>query len=194
MRERSCGQVKRLVALICSLSGANAFVVSWSPAWQRARATAPSTPHARRAASACREAEALQKSVDKKMIKFFFQKKNCRKQQYLFTTLGHNIPRVLFPRPRPLEGDSLPRSWAHSGETYNWRAAAPILVVFVLTATCIMHRQDLTRPRTHTTPLLATTRHSHLPLYSRPPTPTPSNTSFLANILALGYAFASSCA
>jgi len=46
MRERSCGQVKRLVALICSLSGANAFVVSWSPAWQRARATATSTPHA----------------------------------------------------------------------------------------------------------------------------------------------------
>jgi len=30
----------------------------------------------------------------------------------------------------------------------------------------------------NTTPFHATTPHSHLPLYSHPPTPTPSNTSF----------------
>jgi len=35
----------------------------------------------------------------------------------------------------------------------------------------------------NTTPLHATTPHSHLPLYSQPPKPTPSNTSFFcANI------------
>jgi len=59
------------------------------------------------------------------------------------TTLGPNIPWVLF-RPRPLGGDSLPRSWARGGETYDLRAAAPTLFVFVLTATCAMRRQDLT--------------------------------------------------
>ena len=46
----------------------------------------------------------------------------------------------------------------------------------------------------NTTFLHATTPHSHLPLYSHPPTPTPSNTSFffLAKLLTLVYAFASS--
>jgi len=44
----------------------------------------------------------------------------------------------------------------------------------------------------NTTPLHATTPHSHLPLYSHPPKPTPSNTSFFAQILTLGFAFASS--
>jgi len=31
-----------------------------------------------------------------------------------------------------------------SGETYDWRAAAPTLGVFMLTATSTMRRQDLT--------------------------------------------------
>jgi len=40
------------------------------------------------------------------------------------TILGHNIPRVLFPRPRPLGGDSPSQSWARGGKTYDQRAAA----------------------------------------------------------------------
>ena len=83
------------------------------------------------------------------------------------TTLGYTIPRVLFPRPRPLVGDFPPRSWACGGETYNWRAAAPTLFVFVLTATCTMLRQD-------PTPGLAPSHHpciqSHFTPTSCPPT------------------------
>jgi len=66
------------------------------------------------------------------------RKKKERKEKNP-TTLGPNIPRVLF-RPRPLGGDSLPQC----GETYDLRAASPTLFVFVLTATCTRRRQDLT--------------------------------------------------
>jgi len=41
-------------------------------------------------------------------------------------------------------GGTPPRSWARSGETYNWCAAVPTLFVFVLTATRTILRQDLT--------------------------------------------------
>ena len=33
-------------------------------------------------------------------------------------TLDHNIPRVLFHRPRPLGGDSPPQSWARGVDSY----------------------------------------------------------------------------
>jgi len=65
------------------------------------------------------------------------------------TTLGPQTPRVLFPRSRPLGVDPPPRSWERGGETYDWRAAAPNLFVFVLTATCTMRRQNLTPGRAH---------------------------------------------
>ena len=57
-----------------------------------------------------------------------------------------------------------PPSWARGGDTYDWRAAAPTLFVFVLNATSSMLRQERphTRPNTLTTPLHATTLHSHL--------------------------------
>jgi len=42
-------------------------------------------------------------------------------------TLGPNILRFLFPRPRPLGGGSPPQSWARGGDTYSWSAAAPTL-------------------------------------------------------------------
>ena len=70
-------------------------------------------------------------------------------------------------------GGGLPsRSWARSGETYDWRAAAPTLFDFLLAATCTMLRQDLT-------PSLAPTQHNtfarnHTPL--PPPSVIPSPT------------------
>jgi len=66
-----------------------------------------------------------------------------------------------------LGGDSPPRSWARGGETYNWRAAAPNLLVFVITAPCTMFCQDLTTG-------LAPTQHPcmqpHYTPTSSPPT------------------------
>ena len=66
---------------------------------------------------------------------------------------------------------------------------------FVLAATCTMLRQDLTpglAPTQHNTLVC---NHTSLPppsVLPPPHTPTPSNTSFFANMLALDYAFASS--
>jgi len=84
------------------------------------------------------------------------------------TTLGPNIPCVLFPSWRPLGRKSPPRWWARGGDTYNWRAAAPTLFAFVLAGTCTMLRQDLT-------PSLSPTQHPcmqpHFTLTSSQPTP-----------------------
>jgi len=124
---------------------------------------------------------------------------------------------------RQLRGDSLPRSaaaklkiaikrprtrstaarqvsnaherGARTGETYDWRAAAPTLLSSCspLPAACSAKTSYPASHPHNTTPLHATTPHSHLPLYSHPPTPTPSNTPFFfAQLLTLGYAFASS--
>jgi len=43
-------------------------------------------------------------------------------------------------------GTSTPQSWARGGDTYDWRAAAPTLFVFL---PCSMLRRDLT-PASHT--------------------------------------------
>jgi len=85
------------------------------------------------------------------------------------TTLGPNIPRVLFPRPQPLGTDPPPRSWARGGDPYDWRTAAPTLFHFVLTAACSMLRQNLT-------PGLAPSQHPCTQPHS---TPTSSPPTFL---------------
>ena len=101
-------------------------------------------------------------------------------------------------------GTPPPQPWARGGNTYDWRATAPTLFVFLFTATCTMLHQDLI-------PGLALTQHStlarnntSLPSPSLLPHPClhhtsllsscrpPSNTSFFESILALGFAFASS--
>jgi len=93
-----------------------------------------------------------------------------------------------------------------SGCTQDWRAAAPTLFIFMLAATYIMLQQDLPpglpptqnpcMPQYFTptslpiTPLhliAISALHSHLQL-----THTLQHFIFFANILALGYAFASS--
>jgi len=81
-------------------------------------------------------------------------------------TLGPNVPRVLFHRPRPLGGDSPPQSWSRCGDTYDRRAAAQNLVDWVLglTVTFSMHRRDLT-------PILPPTQHHCL----QPPSTTHSH-------------------
>jgi hypothetical protein len=83
---------------------------------------------------------------------------------YYPRTQHHPCP---LSQARSLGGDSHPRSWVRGGKTYDWRAAAPILVVFVLTAICTMVRQDLT-------PGLAPTQHPcmqpHFTPTSSPPT------------------------
>jgi len=69
---------------------------------------------------------------------------------------------------------------ARTGETYDWRAAAPTLLSSCspLPAACSAKTSYPVSHPHNTTPLHATTPHSHLPLYSHPPTPTPSNTPF----------------
>jgi len=91
-------------------------------------------------------------------------------------TLRPNIPRVLFPRG----GTFPPPLWVRGGDTYDWCAAVPTLFVFVLNATCsIVHRErPHTRPHTLTTPLHATTLHSHL---------LPANTPAPHSHLYFGY-------
>jgi len=81
------------------------------------------------------------------------------------TTLGQNIPRVLFPSSRQLGGDSLPRS-AGAKLMIGARQRQCGSADFVsLRAHCYLHH-GLPRsdhwPRTLTTPLHATTLHSHL--------------------------------
>ena len=81
------------------------------------------------------------------------------------TTLGQNIPRVLFPSSRQLGGDSLPRSAGAKlmiGARQRQCGSADFVC---LRAHCYLHH-GLPRsdhwPRTLTTPLHATTLHSHL--------------------------------
>ena len=77
------------------------------------------------------------------------------------TTLGPNIPHVLFPRS--LGGNSPPRPWACGGE--NLPLACGSADSFALRANHYLHHgppRPHTRPRTHTTPLHTTTLHSHL--------------------------------
>ena len=52
-------------------------------------------------------------------------------------------------------GTPPPQPWARGGNTYDWRATAPTLFVFLFTATCTMLHQDLI-------PGLALTQHSTL--------------------------------
>ena len=65
-------------------------------------------------------------------------------------------------------GTSPPQAWARGGDTYDWRATAPTLFVFVVTATCSMLRRALT-------PGLAPSQHLCMPPHftptSSPPTP-----------------------
>ena len=88
------------------------------------------------------------------------------------TTLGRNIPRVIFLRPQLLGGGLPSRSWARGGETYDWRAAAPTLFVFVLAATCTMLRQDLTLSLAPTQHNTLARNHTPLPPPSIIPPPT----------------------
>jgi len=75
-------------------------------------------------------------------------------------------PSPLFQAPTS-GGGLLPQSWAHGGETYDWRPAAPTLFVFMLTTTATMRFQDLT-------PGLAPSQHPcmqpHFTPTSSPPT------------------------
>jgi len=90
------------------------------------------------------------------------------------TTLGHNnIPCVLFPRPRPLGGDSPSQSWARGDKTYDHRVAA-LDYVCLLLCHYLPHAPPKTRPATHTTPLLAP---HFLPIFL-----PPSNTPFLMKV------------
>ena len=65
-----------------------------------------------------------------------------------------NYPRVSIAQP--LRGDSPNQSWAHGGDTYNWRLTAPTLFDFIFTVTSSMHHQDLT-------PILPPTQHPCIP-------------------------------
>ena len=65
---------------------------------------------------------------------------------------------------RPLGDGSPPQSWARSVDTYDWRAAASILVDFVLTASLCMHHRDPQPIPSHTQhPYMqqSSTTHSH---------------------------------
>ena len=101
------------------------------------------------------------------------------------TNLRHNIPRVLFPRLRPLGGNSPSQSWACGGKTYDQRAAAPTMFVFSCITTCNVLRQ---RPSLQHTPHTCL-HHISLPLSF---CPHPPAHDFFESILALGYEFASS--
>jgi len=104
---------------------------------------------------------------------------------YSPTTIGPSIPRVLFPRPRPW-GGGLPLSIMGAWQRNLRSVRGSADYVCLLFRHYLQHAPPKTRPPPHTTPLLV----PHFPPTFLPP--TPSNTSFFENILALGRAFASS--
>jgi len=90
-------------------------------------------------------------------------------------TLGPNIPRVLFPRSRPLWGDSSPSiKGARRRHLRLARGSADSVCLCIHHSLVHAPLRSHTRPRTLTTPLYATTLHSHLL-----PTNTPAPNSHL---------------
>ena len=104
---------------------------------------------------------------------------------YKLTVTARTTGPAAIKRPRTRSTAVRQVSNAHergvrTGETYNWRAAAPTLLSSCspLPAACSAKTSYPASHPHNTTSLHATTPHSHLPLYSHPPTPTPSNTPF----------------
>jgi len=92
------------------------------------------------------------------------------------------IKKVLYRHPScfPVEDNwgGLPPS-ERGGKTYDWRAAAPTLFVFVLIATCTMARQDLT-------PGLAPSQHPCIQPHFTPTSSQPTPLHLVAiSILAI---------
>ena len=109
---------------------------------------------------------------------------------YKLTVTARTTGLAAIKRPRTRSTAVRQVSNAHergvrTGETYNWRAAAPTLLSSCspLPAACSAKTSYPASHPHNTTPLHATTPHSHLPLYSHPPTPTPSNTPFFCKII-----------
>jgi len=76
-------------------------------------------------------------------------------------TLGPNIPRVLFPRSRPLWGDSSPSiKGARRRHLRLARGSADSVCLCIHHSLVHAPLRSHTRPRTLTTPLYATTLHS----------------------------------
>ena len=86
-------------------------------------------------------------------------------------TLGPNIPHILFPRSRPLVGDS-PPSRMGAQQRHLQLASGSAASSCLRTHRYLLHvpPRPHTRPRTCTTPLHATTLHSH-PLTANTPAP-----------------------
>jgi len=119
---------------------------------------------------------------------------------YKLTVTTHTTGLATIKRPRTRsttvrQVNNAHEQRARTGETYDWRVVARTLLSSCLPLPVVCSVKT-SYPASHphnTTPLHAATPHSHLPLYSHPPTPTPSNTPFcFAKLLTLGYAFASS--
>jgi len=92
------------------------------------------------------------------------------------------FPVSSFPDHDHWGGTSPPQSWVRGGDTYDWRAPAPTLFVFVLTATCFVLRRALT-------PGLAPSQHFCMPPHftptSSPPTPLHPIATFILAINSL---------